>query len=37
MIKVTVGEQKTQNIQPIYPRLMIMKDQELVVAFTSSS
>lgn len=37
MINVTVGEQKTQNIEPIYPRLMIRKDQELVVAFTSSS
>jgi hypothetical protein len=37
MINVTISKKEIQNIEPIYPRLMIRKDQELVVVFTSSS
>ena len=33
MIKVTVGEQKTQS--NLLPKLMIREDQKLIIAFTA--
>ena len=35
MIKVTIGEQKTQSSG--YPKIMIRKDQGLIILFTAPS